>query len=123
MAVVIWHSLGMSTDLYRFLRAHRRARKLTLEYVASAIGIRQNTLSQWDTGARAVDLNDLEKLAAVYNVSPMALLAAPEDSPRADAMRQAADLAARMDEEALADWLRMGERVARDSGGEKNHEA
>jgi hypothetical protein len=59
-----------------------------------------------------VDLNDLEKLARVYNVSPPALLMAPEDSPKAAQMRVAADIASRMDQDTLADWLRMGAKLA-----------
>ena len=102
----------MSIPLHTHLRAHRKARKLSLEHVANIIGVRQNTLSQWETGARGVDLSDLEKLAAVYDISPAALLMAPDDNPKADQMRAAADIAGRMDPDTLADWLRMGAKLA-----------
>lgn len=102
----------MDAPLHTHLRAHRKARGLSLEHVANILGVRQNTLSQWETGKRGVDLNDLEKLARVYNVSPPALLMAPEDSPRVAQMRVAADIASRMDQDTLADWLRMGAKLA-----------
>jgi transcriptional regulator with XRE-family HTH domain len=97
--------------LHRHLRAHRKVRRLTLEQVANDIGIAVSTLSGWERGERAVDLHDLEKLAAHYGVPPIVLLAAPEDSPKAQAMRRAAQIAEQMDADALNDWLRTGERL------------
>lgn len=104
----------MSTPLHTFLRAHRIARRLTLQAVAVEIGVRQNTLSQWETGARGVDLTDLEKLARVYGVTPAALLMSPLDSPKAREMQAAADLAQRMEPADLANWMQLGQRLARD---------
>lgn len=106
------HNASMDTPLHTHLRAHRKACGLSLEHVANILGIRQNTLSQWETGKRGVDLSDLKKLADVYKISPAALLMAPDDNPKADQMRAAADIAGRMDPDTLADWLRMGAKLA-----------
>jgi transcriptional regulator with XRE-family HTH domain len=106
------HNPCMSTPLHKHLRLHRLARRLSLEHVANEIGVRQNTLSQWETGARGVDLEDLEKLARVYGIAPAALLMAPDENPKAEQMRTAADIAGRMDGETLTDWLRMGAKLA-----------
>lgn len=84
---------------------------MTLERVANAIGIKINTLSGWETGARAVDLNDLDKLATFYGVHPAALLLAPEEGPRFDAMRQASNMAEQMGPDAAKDWLALGQRL------------
>lgn len=111
------HYARMDTQLHTHLRAHRKARGLSLEHVANILGVRQNTLSQWETGKRGVDLSDLEKLAGVYGVSPSALLMAPEDNPKAEQMRVAADIASRMDQDTLADWLRMGAKLAPPKAG------
>jgi transcriptional regulator with XRE-family HTH domain len=104
------HAL-MSADLHSHLRAHRKARNLTLEAVADMIGVRFNTISQWETGKREVDLQSLAKLAKVYGIHPAALLLAPEDGPKFEAMRRASNLAERMGPDAAADWLRMGEHL------------
>lgn len=101
----------MVGTLHTHLRAHRKARKLTLEDVASQIGIKVNTLSGWETGGRGVGLDDLEKLAKVYGVHPAALLLAPEDGPRFEAMRKASSIAERLGPEAAQDWLSLGERL------------
>jgi len=108
----------MPSDLHRHLRAHRKSRNLTLEAVADLIGVRFNTISQWETGKREMDLPALAKLAAAYGVHPAALLLAPEDGPKFDAMRRASELAERMGPEAAEDWLRMGERITPDRPGE-----
>jgi len=105
------HDPSMPRDLHIHLRAHRKIRRMTLERVANAIGIKINTLSGWETGARAVDLNDLEKLAGFYGVHPAALLLAPEEGPRFEAMRQASSIAERMGPEAAQEWLALGQRL------------
>jgi hypothetical protein len=42
---------------------------------------------------------------------------APEDNPKAEQMRVAADIASRMDQDTLADWLRMGAKLAPPKAG------
>lgn len=101
----------MAGHLHIHLRAHRKARKLTQQKVADGIGVSFNTVSGWETGARTMDMEDLEKLAVFYGVHPAALLLAPEEGPKFEAMRRASSLAERMGPEAAEDWLRMGERL------------
>lgn len=99
--------------MHIYLRAWRKRRGLTLEALADLIGSRANTLSGWERGNRAVDLNDLNKLAKVYGVHPAALLMAPEDHDRTEKMRAAADLVARLPEDAAAAWLAIGRRMVK----------
>lgn len=103
---------SMAGKLHIHLRAHRKARKLTQQAVADGINVAFNTVSGWETGARDVDLEDLEKLASFYGIHPATLLLAPEDGPKFEAMRRASELAERMGPDAAEDWLRMGERLA-----------
>ena len=106
------HAPDMAGKLHIHLRAHRRARKLTQQTVADGINVAFNTVSGWETGARNMSMEDLERLAAFYGVHPAALLLAPEEGPRFEAMRRASGLAERMGPDAAEDWLRMGERLA-----------
>ncbi len=103
---------GMADHLHIHLRAHRKLRNLTLEAVAAGVGVKFNTVSGWETGARKLDIADLEKLATFYGVHPATLLLAPEDGPKFEAMRRASQLAERMGPEVAEDWLRMGEHLA-----------
>jgi transcriptional regulator with XRE-family HTH domain len=66
------------TDTHQYLRAWRRHRKKTLEKVAEAIGSKVNTISGWETGNRGLKLDDLARLAGVYDVRPADLLQSPE---------------------------------------------
>lgn len=75
------------------------------------IGVWFNTISQWETGTRDLDLSSLAKLASAYALHPAALLLAPEEGPKFDAMRRASELAGRMGPDAVRDWLRLGERI------------
>ena len=104
----------MLRGLHVHLRAHRERRNLTLKNVAALTGYADNTLSQWETGARPMKLDQLEKLAQIYGVTPAALLMAPEEAPRALAMREAADLAAKLPAEDLAEWIKLGQRLSPD---------
>lgn len=70
-----------------------------------------NTVSGWETGSRRVKLDDLEKLAKLYGIHPAALLLAPEEGPKFEAMRRASHLAEQMGPSTAEDWLRMGERI------------
>ena len=57
-------------------------------------------------------LENLQRLADHYGVSLIAVLMAPEETPKAADIRHAATLAERMDEKALAAWLATGELMA-----------
>lgn len=66
-------------SLYRHLRSWRKALKITQENLAYAMGVKANTVSGWETGARTPDLKDLEKLSRIYGVPPTSLLTSPGD--------------------------------------------
>lgn len=93
------------------LRLWRKSRKLTLEGLAEKIGSKISTLSGWENGSRAVDLEDLRRLASFYGVPTAALLMTPEEGgPMAGRMARAAGRAANMTEGDAEEWLRLGER-------------
>ena len=46
----------------------------TLEAAATKLGIGVNTLSRWETGKRNPSLEEVKKLARLYNVTPNDLL-------------------------------------------------
>lgn len=103
---------GPSTDLHRHLRAWRHSLGLTLEQVANAIGSKVNTISGWETGKRAVDLDDLKRLADRYGVHPAVLLYAPAGSPQLERVNAASELAAKMAPAAADVWIAMGKQLA-----------
>ena len=104
---------GPTSLLHIHLRSWRRHRKLTLQYVADNIGSKANTISGWETGGRTVDLDDIKKLADVYQVHPAALLFAPDDPTRFEAMRDVLHTLESLDPEQRAVWLEMGRQLAR----------
>lgn len=101
----------MGTFLHIHLRAHRKRARMSLEAVAAAIGTVKSVMSDKERGKKQVTLEDLEKLAVVYGCHPLALLLAPDDGPRAAAIREAADIARTRDADALRDWLSMGKHL------------
>lgn len=93
------------------LRLWRKSRKLTLEKLAEQTGIAVSTLSGWENGNRAVDLEDLQQLASFYGVPVAALLMVPEEGgPMAGRMARAAGRVSKMTEADAEEWLRLGER-------------
>ena len=95
----------------RILRLWRKSRKLTLAALAEQIGSKVSTISGWENGDRAVDLEDLRRLAKFYGVPTAALLAAPEEGvPMSERMIRAAGKAANMTEQDADEWLRLGDR-------------
>jgi transcriptional regulator with XRE-family HTH domain len=103
---------GPSTTLHVHLRAWRHVAKFTLEQLSERIGSKPNTISGWETGSRTVDLDDLKKIADAYGVHPAALLFAPPGGQLFISMKEAADLLSRMDQDAIAEWLAIGRRIA-----------
>lgn len=93
------------------LRLWRKTRNLTLAALAEQIGSKVSTISGWEKGNRAVDLEDLRRLARFYDVPPAALLMAPEEGgPMAGRMARAAGKVAKMTEKDAEEWLRLGDR-------------
>jgi transcriptional regulator with XRE-family HTH domain len=71
---------GTITDTHRYLRAWRTAKKWTLEALAEKIGSKKNTISGWENGRRRITLDDIKKIADIYEVRPMDLLKSPDGS-------------------------------------------
>lgn len=101
----------MATTLHRYLKAHRKLRRFTQEQVANVLNISHNAYSDKENGKRPVTLEELEKIAQAYGVHASALLMAPEDGPRAELMRRAAEIARTRPEAAAQDWVRSGEHL------------
>jgi transcriptional regulator with XRE-family HTH domain len=69
---------GADTDTHQYLRAWRKRRNKTLEKVSEDVRSKVNTISGWENGKRRVNLDDLCRLAAIYEVSVADLLQSPE---------------------------------------------
>lgn len=101
--------MAMHTEnLHIFLRAWRKHAGMTQEHIANIVGVKFNTVSGWETGKRAVDLEDLRKLAAIYGVHPAALLFAPPGGSEFDALQKAAKVLERLSPEQANLWLGVG---------------
>ena len=82
---------GTITDTHRYLRAWRTTNKWTLEALAEKIGSKKNTISGWENGRRRITLDDLKKLADIYEVRPQDLLESPDKDPERRAVLVAYD--------------------------------
>lgn len=61
-------------ELHEKLQALRRARGLTQEEVAQALGVSRTDISEWESGRGAPERDPLKALAAFYGVSPDELI-------------------------------------------------
>lgn len=59
--------------LGRILKAHRKQRRVTQSYVAERLGVNQGSVSRWETGHLAPQLDDLAKLAYLLDIEPAAI--------------------------------------------------
>lgn len=64
------------------LKARRSAAELTQAELAAKLGLRPQTVSKWETGVCAPDLDYLNRLCTLYGITPTALFS--ERAPRAD---------------------------------------
>jgi transcriptional regulator with XRE-family HTH domain len=69
---------GAETDTHQYLRAWRKRRNKTLRQVSELVGSKVNTISGWETGNRRVNLDDLARLAVIYEATPDDLLRSPK---------------------------------------------
>lgn len=89
-----------------------RVRKgLSQEQVANILGVNKSTIHRWETGKRAVDLNDLNRLAAIYEVDPVALLLSPNDIDLAKKLTEAKAILERAAPDAGDRWLATGRDI------------
>jgi transcriptional regulator with XRE-family HTH domain len=103
---------GADTDTHQYLRAWRRHRKKTLEKVAEAIGSKVNTISGWETGNRGINLDDLSRLAGVYEVSPADLLQSPAEYERRQSAGRLVEIADRLTPDQAAHLFWLAEEMA-----------
>ena len=76
------------------------------------MGSKISTLSGWELGRRAVDLDDLARLADFYGVSPAALLLTPTvASNKVRVMLAASTQAERLSDSAARAWLEVGRHM------------
>ena len=101
-------------SLHRHLRAWRDTRNLSQEQVANTLAVNKSTIHRWETGARTVDLADLERLAELYGVDPIALLMAPGDVQLAADLTAAKAILTSRDPDATRTWLEMGSKLPLD---------
>ncbi len=86
---------------------------MTQAAVGEIIGSKESTISGWESGARQVGLEDLQRLAAAYGCHPAALLFPPEKEQEYARIRAAADILTAMTPEAADEWLSIGTRISR----------
>jgi len=107
-----WLMAGADTDTHQFLRAWRRHRNKTLENVTEKIGSKVNTISGWETGNRRINLDDLARLAAIYEVSPADLLQSPEIYEQRQALGRLTSVASRLTSDQVAHLIWFSESIA-----------
>ena len=59
----------MNNGISDKLKALRKAKRLTQQDVADAIGLQRSTISNYEIGRRSPSLHDLQRIAAYYGVS------------------------------------------------------
>lgn len=86
---------------------------MTQEEVATALNHVKSTISRWEAGSRAVDLEDLERLAKLYGVDPVALFMSPDDVELAAQLTAAKRILQQSSAQDRTRWLDIGASVAR----------
>ena len=97
--------------LHIHLRAWRETKNLSQEQVANILAVNKSTIHRWETGSRTVDLADLERLAEIYGIDPIALLMAPGDVQLATDLTVAKDILTSRSADATRVWLEMGTKL------------
>jgi len=103
MATMIKHP-----DLHTHLSAWRKKKDLSQEQVGNILGIDKSTVHRWETGKRAMDLTDLQRLAETYGIDPVALLMSPDDAELAARLSKAKSILEHISAEAADRWLATG---------------
>ncbi len=98
---------------YEHLSAWRMKKGLSQEQIANMLDVNKSTVSRWENGKRALDLNDLNRLAEIYGVDPLALLMSPDDFELARRLTEAKLILESARPEAAERWLATGRDIAR----------
>lgn len=86
------------------IKVARTAKEMSQKELAALLGVKQNTLSQWETERNEVDLSSLRKIAEILNVSTDYLLGSSGSSPSAGLLIPVlGDVAAGIPIEAITD--------------------
>ena len=86
------------------IKVARTAKEMSQKELAALLGVKQNTLSQWETERNEVDLSSLRKIAEILNVSIDYLLGNTDSSPSAGILVPVlGDVAAGIPIEAITD--------------------
>lgn len=62
-----------------YLKAWRKRAGMTQVELADRLGVTQGAITRWERGARAISLDQLSDLAALYNVPLTAMLRHPDE--------------------------------------------
>jgi transcriptional regulator with XRE-family HTH domain len=106
--VAITAHMMVRAQLHKHLTAWRKLKGLSQEQVGNILGIDKSTVHRWETGKRAMDLDDIQRLADLYNVDPIALLMSPDDVELAQRLVAAKTILERVSPEAADRWLATG---------------
>ncbi len=99
-------------SLHRHLAAWRDRKGLSQEHVANILGVNKSTIHRWETGKRAVDLTDLQRLAEIYEIDALALLLSPNDLDLAERLNRAKAILTAIPADQADRWLAMGGDLA-----------
>lgn len=66
-------------DIKERLREARKARGMKQADLAERMGVRKNTVSAWETGQNRPDMDDVERLCGILDVSPSWMLGVDDD--------------------------------------------
>lgn len=61
------------------IRDARRGKGIRQRQLAALVGVRQNTIHQWESGKRPISLDRLMRVAAALGVSPATLFPTQQD--------------------------------------------
>ena len=97
--------------MHEHLRAWRKKKRLSLEIIAQRLGVARTSVGRWETGVTPISIADLQKLAALYNISTSQLTASPDQAQLVDKLDRAQRIMQAMDARSIEAWLHMGEAV------------
>lgn len=80
--------------------------------MADALGLSEPTISKWLRGQVSVTVAQFGQIAAFLDAQPEELLNAPPAADRARRYRRIAEVAQKMPDDALEEWLALGRRLA-----------
>ncbi len=74
------------------LEAWRNEKGFTQERLGNILGVGKSAISRWENGKRHMNMEDVERIANVFEIEPLALFRAPGDYGKAKAIDDFAKL-------------------------------